>query len=44
MYAVISDVHSNIEALSAVFADLDDIGVPDILDEIWDGYFRFAPD
>jgi len=31
VYAVISDVHSNIEALSAVFADLDDIGVRDVI-------------
>jgi diadenosine tetraphosphatase ApaH/serine/threonine PP2A family protein phosphatase len=30
MYAVISDVHSNLEALSAVLADLDALGVRDV--------------
>lgn len=30
MYAVISDIHSNVEALTAVLADLDALGVTDV--------------
>jgi diadenosine tetraphosphatase ApaH/serine/threonine PP2A family protein phosphatase len=30
MYALISDIHSNIEALTAVFADIDALGIKDV--------------